>query len=403
MFGLVDCNNFYASCERLFQPKFRRKPIVVLSNNDGCVIARSNEAKALGIEMGAPLFKIRPLVQRHGIALFSSNFPLYGDISARVMQVIGGMTPHIEVYSIDEAFLEVPSADLGRFGRDVHIRVRKWVGIPVTVGIGETKTLAKIGSWIGKRRNTLYHVCEPKDLIQVPIGEVWGIGKASATKLKRWGIHTAACMAASPPDRIRRLLGVIGMRTCLELKGEISYPLEQSPPLKKNIGISRSFPQAVTDLDVLYGAAAHFAERAGEKLRAQGSSASGLMVYLNTDRFGPDPYFGQTHNALCVATNRSTPLVKAACEGLKQLFRQGLKYKKLGILATGLTSAEGANLFSTYNERSERMQTSIDAINRRYGRSSVQSALNLRGEWLGGKNSLSNRYTTAWDELLEVS
>ena len=403
MLALVDCNNFYASCERLFQPSYRRKPLIVLSNNDGCVIARSNEAKALGIEMGVPLFKIRPLVERHGIALFSSNFPLYGDISARVMQVLGGMTPQLEVYSIDEAFMEVPTQDLGCFGREVHLRVRKWVGIPVTVGIGKTKTLAKVASFIGKRRNTLYHICDSKDLLQVPVGEVWGIGRAFATKLKRRGIHTAACLAGASPDQVRRLLGVVGMRTCLELRGEIAYPLEKGPEPKKNIGVSRSFSQGVTDLEVLRGAAAHFAERAGEKLRAQGSHAAGLMVFLNTDRFQPNPYFGHTHVALCTSTNRSAPLIKAACAGLVQLFRHGLKYKKLGILATGLAPIDGGSLFTPYDAKPQRMQESIDAINKRYGRHCIQSALNLRNDWLGGKNSLSNRYTTAWDELPEVS
>jgi len=353
--------------------------------------------------MAQPFFEIRQIVKCHDVQVFSSNFALYGDLSARVMSVLDDMSPCTEIYSIDEAFLEVPSKDLAAFGQSVHTRVRRWVGIPTTAGMGATKTQAKLASWIAKRRGATYHIFSPEDLIQVPAAQVWGIGKASALKLKKHAMHTARCLCEARPETIRNLLGVVGMRTCLELKGEIAYPLEMSPELKQNIGVSRSFEKPLADGQALRAAATHFAERAGEKLRAQGSCASGMMVYARTNHFLPGSVSAHTHISLPAPTSQSSHLVRTANYGLDQILRPGLLYKKLGILLVGLAPQEQAgSLFELSSSKGEELQKIQDGINRRYGRQTLQLARGLNEEWMGGKHALSNRYTTSWDELCEV-
>lgn len=431
--ALLDCRNFYCSCERLFDPRLRHKPVVVLSNNDGCIIARSDEAKALGIAMGTPYHLCRELLERHEVAVFSSNYALYGDMSRRVMQTIGQFVPRMEVYSIDEAFLDLgecwaPEETESR-SRKLRDTVRQWTGIPVGIGIGPTKVLAKAGNHFAKKRPEFAGVCtvEPgaeRLLASLPCADVWGIGRASAEKLAVLGVRTAWDLARAEPAQVRARLGVVGERIARELRGTSCLGLEEVTPPKKAIASSRSFGRPVERLDELEEAVSTYVSRAAEKLRAQGSVAAFLSVYLVAGRFAADPrerYVPQFGRELPGGPTDYTPALTAVgLELLRRIFRRGFRYGKAGVLLGGLgprTGTPGAErqreLFRENAavssddprraERRARLMQTVDGLNARHGRGTVFFAASgnpITGHtWRMRHGTKPRAYTTSWAGL----
>lgn len=341
MYGLVDCNNFYASCERAFNPSLNGKPVIVLSNNDGCVIARSNEAKALGIKMGVPAYQIKDLVKQYDIAVFSSNYVLYGDMSGRVMSLLADMTPEIEVYSIDEAFLNLAGIkDLQSLGTNIVRKVSRGTGIPVSIGIAPTKTLAKMANKFAKKYPAYNRLCiidteekRIKALKLFEIGDVWGIGRRQATKLEKRGVKTAFDFTQLPGSWVRKNMTVTGERTWKELRGISCIDMESAPPAKKQICTSRSFGKMVEDIDTISEAIATHASTCARKLREQKSFAQSLMVFIHTNNFREDlpQYWKNTIVQLPIPTSDTLEIVHYALEGLRRIFLPGYQYKKQGL------------------------------------------------------------------------
>lgn len=417
MFALVDCNNFYASCERVFQPNLEGKPIVVLSNNDGCIIARSNEAKALGIEMGSAFFKIEKDLKRLGVAVFSSNYSLYGDLSRRVMQVLADFAPAMEVYSIDECFLDFTgmNGDLTAYGLEIAKKVKKWTGIPVSVGIAQTKTLAKIANRMAKKGkspsgpvldwNTL---SSPKDsLASLPVEDIWGISTRWGAKLRPLGISNALAVSEADPATLRKLFGVVMERICRELRGVSCLPLELVPPPRKQIMVSRSFGERLRRLEDLQAAVTAFASRAGEKLRIQRLKAGAITVFVHTSPFDETSprYANSATYEFDKPTRDSSILVRYAVKGLEGIYRDGYAYQRAGVLLLdlGTEKAEQGLLFASTPEddgRSDRLMDCLDRINRQMGRHSVCYA----GEGLGDRWKMRQRLkseasTTDWGQV----
>ena len=420
MFALVDCNNFYASCERVFQPRLEGKPIVVLSNNDGCVIARSNEAKALGIEMGAAYFKIEKELRRLGVSVFSSNYALYGDLSRRVMQVLATFAPAMEVYSIDECFLDLSgmNRDLTACGLEIARTVRKWTGIPVSVGIAPTKTLAKVANRMAKKGKgqagpvlEWSKLASPKEaLVNLPVEDVWGISTRWGAKLRALGIANALALAEADPERLRKLFGVVMERTCRELGGVSCLPLELVPPPRKQIMVSRSFGEKLRKLDDLLAAVTAFATRAGEKLRAQRLRAGAVSVFVHTSPFDAkgQHYANSATAGLDLPTRDSGVLVTCAVQGLERIYREGFAYQRAGVLLLDLASedADQGLLFAETpgdTGRSNRLMDALDRINRARGRGAVHYAGEGLGErWRMRQKLKSAASTTEWGELPAV-
>ncbi|NLX07143.1 MAG: Y-family DNA polymerase [Phycisphaerae bacterium] len=415
--ALVDCNNFYVSCERVFDPKLDGCPVVVLSNNDGCIIARSNEAKALGVEMGAPMFKVREFLAAHGVAVHSSNYALYGDMSARVMETLASFTPNIEVYSIDEAFLDLSGierhTELDDYGRRIRQTVHRWTGIPVSVGIAETKTLAKIANRIAKRSDkadgVLNLAASPyrdQALSRVAVEDVWGVGSAYARMLNEAGIRNARQLRDADDGWIRRRMGIVGLRTVWELRAIPCLPLELAPPAKKGITVSRSFGQAVQTLHEMQEAIAAFTSRAAEKLRREKLAASVLTVFLMTDRFRDKHYVRSTTMRLEVATDDTRELLRHTLRGVVDLFRDGLSYKKAGVMLTELAPADQVqrHLFvGGGDQRSNDLMRTLDGLNERFGAGAVRyGAAGLCQRWRLRSGRRSARFTTNWDSLPSV-
>jgi DNA polymerase V len=413
MLALVDCNSFYASCERVFDPRLWNRPVVVLSNNDGCVVARSSEAKALGIATGTPYFQIRDLVTRHGIVVRSSNYTLYGDLSARIMAVLGRFTPHLEVYSIDEAFLDlngVPADRLVECGRTIRRTVLRWTGIPVSIGIGPTKTLAKVANHLAKQAPAaggVWSLADPRDqaavLARLDVQDIWGIGTHLAARLKRAGIATAFQLREASPNHVRRLLGVVGERTALELRGLPCLGLEELPAPAKSIIRSRSFGRPVQRLGELEEAVATHATRAAEKLRLHHRVAGALSVFVATSRFRGTPYANLATFPLDPPTDDTARLIHAALATLRPIFREGLQYQKTGVMLGGLQPRAGLteSLFARYDRsRSEQLMATLDNINHRLGPDTLRyAASGLERPWHMRREHASPCYTTRWDEL----
>ena len=407
--ALVDCNSFYASCEQVFRPDLIGKPVIVLSNNDGCVVARSAEAKALGIEMGVPLFQIKPLVAKHKVAVFSSNYTLYGDMSNRVVQVLGQFSPELENYSIDESFLVLPECDPVAHATTIKKTVKQWTGIPVSVGISSTKTLAKLANRLAKKQPRGVCVLTPDDPIlqRVDVGDVWGIGSASSKKLHSANIKTVAALRDADDPWILKTLSVVGLKLVHELRGTSCLPLELVREPKKGMCVSRSFGQPVTTLEELQQAVATFAVRIGEKLRSQHSLAAVMSVFINTNYFKDEP---QCHRhaafRLPVPSSSGAELIHWTSAVAARIFCEGFRYKKAGVLVTEIVSdsARQKNLFYEPNTiRDDKMSTVMDGINREFGRRSIQfAAEGLNTPWAARFDSRSPRYTTCWEELLEV-
>ena len=418
VFGLIDCNNFYVSCERLFRPDLEGKPVIVLSNNDGNAISRSNESKALGVKMGDPAFKIRNLIKREKITLFSSNYALYGDVSHRVVQVLGSMVPTIETYSIDESFLnlgEFNQREVEPLARELRERVQRWVGMPTCVGIAPTKTLAKVANFIAKKRPQYSGVCDLRSsqvraelLSTVPVDEVWGIGKASAAKLARIGVQTAADLAALHPDNARALMTVTGGRTVYELRGISCLPLELMEPTRKGIAVTRSFGASVTSWREMRQAITSDSTRAAEKMRRYKVAAENIFVFMHTNTFNNDPFYSNGASARFSETTNDTGEVVALAVRLgERLWRDGFRYSKCGVMITELmpeTIRQPALWGELDREKRERAWRAMDKLNSTLGRDTVRilGAGPKDAAWKLRAEHRSPRWTTRWDELPKV-
>lgn len=419
-FALIDCNNFYASCERLFDPTLAERPVVVLSNNDGCVIARCGRAKALGIPMGMPFFKLRPLVERFDIAVRSSNYELYGDLSRRVMTVLSRFSPRMEIYSIDEAFLTFDNSLLERrsgLGEEIRATVSRWVGIPVSIGLASTKTLAKAANWQAKHNATnVFQVRGDADrrqlLTSMPIQEVWGIGARIARRLSAMGLHTAADFVDKLDARqVRREFTITGWRTWRELVGVPCLEIEDQPAPRQTLCTSRSFGREQTDPRGIEASVASFAATCAAKLRSSQQVTPLLQVFLATNRFRPDqPQAVPVGlHAFDPSTNDTLEIVAAATKLARALFRRGYSYKKAGVLLLNLQPEHQVqgNLFDPIPDRPRRraLMNGLDRLNRRYGDGTVTTAAAMAGQshsWHMRQDARSPRCTTRWDEILSI-
>ena len=427
MFALVDGNNFYVSCERVFRPSLNGRPVVVLSNNDGCAIARSNEAKALGIKMGAPWFQIRHMEDSDGLVALSANFTLYGDMSDRMMSLAAGLGPTQEIYSIDESFIGLQGVrgDLTKRAHAIRARINQWVGIPCGVGIGQTKTLAKLANHIAKTAERkpgsypaeLAQVCNlaalpPQDLDDVLattlVEEVWGVGRRIAAQLHESGIHTVLDLARLDPATERSRWNVVLERTVRELQGMQCIDLDDAPAPKKQIACTRSFGQAITELAPLVEAVSEFASRAAEKLRQQGGVASQLLVFCHTSPFRPGPRFNRS---IVVPLRRPTAdtgeLVSAAAASMRRIYKPGYKMAKAGVMLLdlvpgGVLQGELALEEEDHRDRT-RLMVALDALNQRYGKGTVHSAntggTNKRQAWVMKQERRTPQYTTRWEDV----
>lgn len=417
LLALVDCNNFYASCERVFQPALRGRPVVVLSNNDGCVIARSNEAKALGIAMGAPWHLNRDLFAREGVIVRSSNYSLYGDMSARVMRILADQAPEVEIYSIDEAFL-----DLAGFGdrAEEHMRavrqlVLAWTGIPVSVGIAPTKTLAKVANRLAKKRAASGGVlvladeaCQTEALAQLELTDLWGVGGRLAQRLAALGIATPLALRAADAKFLRQHCSVVMERMVLELRGMPCLGLEIHTPDRQTIMASRSFGRPVEARRELEEAVATYISRAAEKMRRRNLVTSAVTVFTHSNRFKPEErQYSGTHTVhLPVATSDTSRLLKAALHGVARIWQPGIRYKKAGVICLDLQPAARAQpgLFHDVDSAERQaLMAALDSLNFRYGRGAVGFATaGTRQAWSLRSDKRSPRFTTRWNELLEV-
>lgn len=415
--ALVDCNNFYASCERLFQPQLRGKPVVVLSNNDGCVIARSNEAKALGIGMGDPWHLSKAKFVKHGVIVRSSNYTLYGDLSARVMTVLRTFTPNLEVYSIDEAFLCFEGFEnrLEEHARDLRATVLQWTGIPVSVGIAPTKTLAKVANRTAKKQPGRGGVCllltetdQVDALAALELTDLWGVAGRMSKRLNALGIVTPLHLRDADPSLVRDRLGVVMERMALELRGIPCLGLVETNPASKSILASRSFGRTVVDRHELDEAVSSHVERAAEKLRRQKLCASVLRVFVMTNPFKPqeNQYCAAHAVRLPIASADTSRLLAAAKQAVGKLWRDGYRYKKAGVELLELVpaaSAQGDLWSKPDNVRSRTLMSAVDRLNVENGRSTVRfAASGVQQGWKLRSEQRSARYTTVWSELLEV-
>ncbi|WP_127844770.1 Y-family DNA polymerase [Psychroflexus aestuariivivens] len=386
MFALVDCNNFYASCERVFNPDLRQKPVVILSNNDGCVIARSNEAKALGIPMGAPTYKYEKIFKQHNVNVFSSNYALYGDMSSRVMNILSTFTPDVEIYSIDEAFLEFigfERFDMDSYCKKIKYTVEKSTGIPICIGLAPTKALSKVANRIAKKfQDKTGGIFIMKDdsarikaLKWLKIEDVWGIGRQHALRLKRYNITNAHQFSELPAEWVRKHMSVVGLRLQKELQGIKSLDLE-TPANKKAIATTRSFDKQYDDFEYVKERVSSFTIKCAEKLRKQGSCCQMIYVFLKTNKFRQD--LPQYQNSIVVQvgypTNSSIDLIKFAVLGLQEIFREGFHYKKAGVIVMGLVPENQRQLsfFSGENPKHSNLMQEIDRMNSFYGSGAVR-------------------------------
>ena len=414
IFALVDCNNFYASCERVFNPKLHGQPIVVLSNNDGCVVARSNEAKALGIGMGVPEFQIRPVLRAHQVQVFSSNYTLYGDMSQRVMETLDPFSPELEIYSIDEAFLSLSgfsSWNLTEHGQVIRDTVKRWTGLPVSVGIAETKTLAKIANRVAKRTPDTGGVfdllaCSDREAVlsRVAVEEVWGIGQNHARVLNQHGITTALQLREVDDQWIRKRMGVVGLRLVLELRGISCLDLEQCPAPKQSLTCARAFGKLMSTLAEMEEAVSVYTSRVAEKLRRERLAATVLTVCLTTNEFKDGPQYSNTlTRTLPTVTDNTADLIGSAIQSIQAIYRGGYHYKKAGVMLTGLVPASQiqADLFDEHNRRkSNRLMSALDAVNDRWGAGTLHYASSgFTRSWKTQFHHRSPAYTTDWNSL----
>lgn len=417
MFVLIDCNNFYVSCERVFRPDLNNRPVVVLSNNDGCIIARSDEAKELGLPMGAPLYQYQKLLKKNNVEVFSSNFVLYGDMSSRVMSVIAEHVPEIEIYSIDEAFLDFRGfgyIDLQKYCREMRYNVLRSTGIPVSIGIAPTKALAKVANKIAKKfrekTQNVYMIDSEekrtKALKWLPIGDVWGIGRQHVKRLERWGIKNAYQFVQCNDDWVLDHMTVVGARLQKELQGEPVLELEP-PKDKKTIATTRSFEKNYSEYEEVKERVITFAVICAEKLRKQGSCCQSLMVFIHTNGHRKDlPQYSKNIIVnLPFPSNSSIEIANFAEQGLKQIFRSGYRYKKAGVIVMDLVSenARQLSLFENPNPKHRELMKAMDTINQKAGYSIVKFASqNTQVTWKMSQKYLSPKYTTRLSDIIEV-
>ncbi|MCF7918470.1 MAG: Y-family DNA polymerase [Candidatus Cloacimonetes bacterium] len=418
-YALVDCNQFYVSCERVFRPQLWNKPVGVLSNNDGCLVALSPEMKALGIKRGVPAFKINDLVKKHDIQLFSSNYGLYGDLSARVMQILSEFTPELEIYSIDEAFLRLDSlkiSDWQEYGRKMRGMIMKWVGLPVSVGLGPTKTLAKIANRVAKKFPGYQGVFDITDhpkleaiLQWIQVEDIWGVGYRYAQKLNSYGIKTAWDLSKADYKWVQQQMTIVGLRTVKELNGISCLDMELDMVPKKQIISSRSFGHPVSELNELLEAVADYCQVATLKLRQQHSLASSIMVYLTTNRFRDEPQYANYAGFKLATPSAYVPdFIKTASDLLRSIYRPGYKFKKVGVMLSNIIAEGQAPLdfFDRVYIDDERkiVMDCLDKVNKVWGPGTLAyAAAGINKGWQMKRQLLSPSYTSNWWQLLRVN
>ena len=418
MFALVDCNNFYASCERIFQPTLEGKPIAILSNNDGCVIARSNEAKALGLPMGAPAHKFASFFRQHNVRVFSSNYPLYGDMSQRVMDVLRQFTPEVEVYSIDEAFLHFEGfqhCDMEVYAQQMRKRVRKWTGMPVSIGLGPSKGLAKVANRVAKKfagkTNGVYVIDSEEKRVKalkwLPIADVWGIGRQHARRLAFSNVKTAYDFTQLSDEWVRKHMSVVGLRLKKDLEGTATIPMEMVPSPKKAIATTRSFESLITSYEEMRERISTYATLCAEKLRKQDSNCHAVYVFVRSNPFMPD--LPQYRNGILIpmpfASQSSLTVSKYALKGLERIYKNGIQYKKAGVMVTGIIpkNAQQLTLFDKEDARHDALMQRIDHLHRKYGPHKIKLAnQDLSRTFKMKQAHLSPRYTTDINNVITV-
>jgi len=416
IYALVDCNNFYASCERIFQPELENKPVGILSNNDGCIVALSNELKKLNIPRGTPVFKINHLIKKYDIKILSSNYALYGDMSARIMKTLSQFTPDLEIYSIDEAFLSLKGfeyLDLKEYGEKIRKTVLQWTGLPTSIGIGPSKTLAKIAARIAKKYrkfegifNITRHPKMDEILKSIEVGKIWGVGFKYAKMLKKNGINNAYELSLASDKWVQKKMTIVGLKTVKELRGISCIDLEMDIDPKKEIVSSRSFGSPVTELSDIQEAAASYCVRAVEKLREDNQVASQIMVYLTTNRFRQnDPQYANYAISYLPLPSAYTPdFLQAVKRVLKSIYREGYKYKKVGVMISDIMHQSKAPLDffePTYlDDKRKIIMDCFDMINKKWG-SNTLTYINTNADkkWKMKREKLSPGFTTNWNEL----
>ena len=416
VFALIDCNAFYVSCERVFNPKLNNRPVVALSNNDGCIISRSKEAKALGIKMGVPLFKVKDIVEKEKVVVFSSNYTLYADMSRRVMNIISSSSPYTEIYSIDEAFVELSSLpiDYESYAHQLRQTILQHTGIPVSIGIASTKTLAKVANHKAKKDDSLNGVCSlvnynniDQILELTEVGDVWGVGRRLSKKLINHGIHNAKLLKNCSDSWIRKMMSVNGLKTITELRGISCIPLEEYSMTRKSCCTTRSFGKLLTNLEDIEQAITTFARRAAERIRSESLAASCVSVFVRTNPFDKKSayYSNGASRTLSHPTHDSITIIETSLLLTKRIFKNNYQYKKAGVLLSGLCdeSEIQETLFEkNYNQNSDLM-SAVDAINYRYGRDTLQMASECKvGNWRQKRENCTRNYTTQIDRLLLV-
>ena len=415
VFALIDCNAFYVSCERVFNPKLNNRPVVALSNNDGCIIARSKEAKALGIKMGVPLFKVKEIVERENVIVFSSNYTLYADMSRRVMNIISEFAPSIEVYSIDEAFIDLTNmnVDYESYARQLRKTILQYTGIPVSIGIASTKTLTKVANHIAKDDDSLGGVCslvEYKNLDKVledtNVADIWGVGRQLSKKLIANGIFNAKLLKDCEDAWVRKIMSVNGLKTVSELRETSCLDLEETSATRKSCCTTRSFGSPLENLEDIEQAITTFARRATERIRSENLTASTVSVFLRTNPFDRTHYYSNSSStAMSYPTYDTIQIVKIALKLTKIIFRKNYKYKKAGVLLSGFyeKGTGTKDLFSEVKYKSPKLMSTVDQINQRYGSDTVQIATECQlGKWKQKRKNCTQSYTTQLDNVLLV-
>ena len=419
VFALADCNSFYASCEKVFNPKLENKPVVVLSNNDGCIVARTNEAKVLGIKMGEPLFKVKNIIEKHNVKVFSSNYALYGSMSNRVMKILEQFFSDIEIYSIDEAFMEISSLknlyDYSKYAIKVRKIILQWTGIPVSIGIGETKTLAKVANLIAKNNpetKGVFDISKIKDkkniLKEIGIEKIWGIGNKLSKLLIKNNIYNAYDFIKQDNGWIKKNINILGLKTKMELEGMSCYNLENNFKLRKSCCVSRSFGKRITLLKDMREAVSTYVTRAAEKIRNEKLVANNIHLYIRTSPYNKNSkefYANSISTAVDMPTNDSIVLNKKVLNNLNKIFKTGFLYQKAGVVLSGLESEySNLNLFRNVNKKKEILMNALDSINRKHGKNSLQIASEgIKKKWLMKRSKCSSNFTTKLKKLLIVS
>jgi DNA polymerase V len=408
MLALCDCNSFYASCETVFDPKLLGKPVIVLSSNDGCVVARSPQAKTIGIKMGEPAFKIKRLIEQQNVQVFSSNYALYGDLSQRVMTALAEFTPELEIYSIDEALLNLSGfghLDLTQYGQQIRQTVLQWTGVSTSIGIAPTKVLTKVaGDYAKKRPDGVLFMPQPPDplLAEFSVADLWGIGQKHSQSLQGHGITTALQLRDVELSWARKQYSVVMQRIVLELRGQPCFSLELNPSPKKSITVSRSFSRAITTLAELREAIATYTSRAAEKLRQHELTADAIQIFALTSRFRADYYSDSVTLSFDHSSGNTAEILKFAFLGGDRIYQPHLQFTKAGVILLGLRhkSQRQLSLWEPTEERSDALMQTMDSINAQFGRGTLQfTAAGLKKSWGMRQERRSPRWTTCWSEL----